>query len=366
MMGGEYAATGTALPPSRLYVEEPPLNDISGRLMAFSVASSPSVVQPFTTPGPHASQGSVSREGKNVHFRFLPQAFYSSPVITIKRPRSSPRMGSIDIEPIPFSKPYIQTAETLALKNRYTGQRRRELCLQSAINLPTIEETSGESWYTSPSPPLQARAISAEEYSEPHAFLEGSNPVENLQHNMTMTEEATESWQPYQYYVKAQLPPTEGMYDKTNFQTEFLSPPGSAARLTERTNVYSGKHLESSGPLTDEGSGHGPWMTRQQLLAEPHVARDLYHRSSSGHGDAEQFYAYSGKDVQEVGYSSDCQTDTAVMDIEVLEAIAAAAATSEGSITAVNNFADGSCDGGLSPKDVHSHEEMAGEVSSFL
>jgi hypothetical protein len=346
------AGAGKVLPSSSnsLYPARSSSVGIHGYSMALSLPASPTVNQPFATPGPHAKQRAIPQEGKEVHGRFLPRSATPNPAFAFKRLQTANRMGSVDIEPMPFSRPYVQTSEALAVKNKYSERRKRDLCLQSAINLPTIEEIAGESWYASSPPSSQDHGNPMQQSEENYYHSQNLAFEQGPQQDQAMSEGAEDNWQASVKYDDA-YPLTDNMHDDTESRVEMPSSPRWIAQPAEGIPVYSEVSLDPSASSPVRGSQQTGWMTARQLLEERHIASDpylnMYDRSSSAQGDAERYYAYSGEAAHEAGNSSEDQTEAAlVMDIEVLEA-AAAAASSEGSITAVNAFANGSGDHGL-------------------
>lgn len=144
-------------------------------------------------------------EDKNIHNRFTPRAAPPSPAFTFRRPISSNRVVSTNNEPIPFSRPYIQSADTFTVKNKYSGNRRREFCLQSAISLPAIEETPDETWLTSPPPTPRDRWCTAPECVDYHDRSEDFD-LQKLERAQEIAASATDIKQPYVFHDCAQSP----------------------------------------------------------------------------------------------------------------------------------------------------------------
>lgn len=353
-------------PPSALHSGHKISADLTNeRCESFSVLPSPMVATPFTTPGPYATRRS---EDRNIHDRFTPKAASPSSAFTLRRTISSSRMASVDIEPIPFSRPYIQSADTFAVKNKYFGNRKRELCLQSAINLPTIQETPDETWLTSPSFTPWDHSRTTSDCVDYHGRSPDSD-LEKLDCAQKIAASATDVEQPYVFHDRARSP-TDTFRGMTPRPAEHFPAGEGITSPADDLSIPSRSLQESFGPPTNFEAGQEPWMTRQQLLEQHRDDQALvmhtYHRSSSAPEIPGQYDFFSDDGAPEGGNISACPSDTLIVDIEVLEALAAAATSSESAVsTAVHTYPVGSHDTGFAKSHMtHAVHDQAEQVST--
>lgn len=295
-------------------------------------SSMSSAIQPFATPGPHAARQARIENDKRNHDRYLPSSFRAASPSPLTRHRSITPIGLVSIEPIglakPFSTPFIRTQEELSLPDKYSGNGKRDLYARTIISLPTIAEELGETPYSSMS-------VQDDGFSMPQG--DGNldvNRGEYQEPELVFAQECTDP-----------MRPTSPDYS-TDQIAEELSP---EMQLPSSTGPFFDQSFEMvSDPKSyhhEDRDEYEPFPTRT-LHWEVTTDVDLYgsglDRSLSRQEDTQQVYYFSeddgGGQECDLMYHLEGPTSTAIMDVDALEA--AAAAASEESLTAIGAFVE--------------------------
>lgn len=296
-------------------------------------SSMSSAIQPFATPGPHAARQARLENDKKNHDRYHPFSIRAASPSPFTRHRSIAPIGLVSIEPIglakPFSKPFIRTQEELPLLDKYSENGKRDLYARTIISLPTIAEELGERSHSSMSAQDETfnmpqwngnldEGREKDEEREPEFAQEGTDPL-----RQTSLDYFTDQI-PNELSSERQLPSSTGPY--LDQSIDPVSDPKSYHHedrdeyeaFTKRT-----QHWQTSTDVDKHGSA--------------------YDLPDSGEEDTQQVYYFSSGDDgvdqdSDPMYRLEGPTSTAIMDVDALEA--AAAAASDESLTAVGAFVE--------------------------
>lgn len=321
-------------------------------VVPFASSSASSVAQPFTTPGPHAARRSgIKHSLKTNHDRFVPATVNA--VSPLRRRPSITQRDLVAIEPAgfikPFSTPFVQTQEGLAIKDKYSGNGKRDLYTRSIIGLPTIAEEQPENPYS---------AASFQDDGFPTSRGDEMPDVITLgqEQETTFTEEQA---------IPMRLTDPVYLAGQVTKETSpgWQSPSSSGPSFGQSCEMMS----DPNSYHDDQTDIHEPWATRTQLLKmtpDAVIFDSGPNRSSLPHHDMQPYYNSNGTDDQELDkmYHLQGPTSTAIMDVDALEA--ATAAASEESLTAIGVSAEDWNEPELPTVAIAEHKQAVGESVS--
>jgi hypothetical protein len=295
-------------------------------------SSMSSTIQPFATPGPHAARQARIENDKKNHDRYHPSTIRAASPSPFKRHRPITPIGLVSIEPIglakPFSKPFIRTQEELPLIDKYSGNGKRDLYTRTITSLPTIAEELGESSYSSMSAQHEAfnmpqwdgdliEGREEDEEREPEFAQEGTDPLRPTSPDY-FTDQISD-----ELSSERQLPSSTGPYLDQSF--EPVSEPEfdhHEDRHEYEASTTRTQHWQTITDVDKHGSGYDLPSSREEGMQQVYYFSD----GDDGKRECDPMYHLEGP------------TSTAIMDVDALEA--AAAAASDESLTAAGELVE--------------------------